>query len=104
MRAKNIIGILKIFLELSAGKRGDSSDSGYDYSQPSESESSHNSIVLEMEDDSTSLSQASLDERLEASEKNVPIPFLSDLEGKLYLTKYVRTISARIIIIIIHVQ
>ncbi len=44
--------------------------------------------MLEMEDDSMSLSQASLDERLEASEKNDP-----DLEGKLYLTECVRVLE-----------
>ena len=43
-----------------------------------------------MEDDSTSPSQAALDEQLEANEKNGPIPFLSGaLEGKLYLTECV---------------
>ena len=78
---------------MSADKQEESNDSGCDYSQQSEFESSENSVALEMEDDSTSLSQAALDELLEASEKNVPIPYLSgDLEGKLYLTECVRTI------------
>ena len=95
MRAKkiNIIGILKVFVQhnkygqLSADEQRESHDSGYDYSQLSELESSKNSVALEMEEDSTSLSQATLDEQLEASEKNAPILLSGDLEGKLYLTE-----------------
>ena len=71
-----------IFLELSADKQVESSDSGYDCSQQSESESSESSVALEMEDDSMSLSQAALDEPHKSNE-NCPIPFLSDLGGKL---------------------
>ena len=100
-----IIGPLKIFVQhnkynisfrLSADKQGESSDPGYDCSQQSESESSENGIVLEMEDDPTSRSQVSLDEQLEGSEMNAPIPFLSgDLEGKLYLTECVKAIITK---------
>ena len=61
-----------------------------DYSD-SQLESSDSSIVLEMEDDSMSLSQASSDEQLEAYE-NGPIFLSRDLEGKLYLTECVRAI------------
>ena len=49
--------------------------------------------MFEMEDNSTSLSQASSDERLEAYEiENGPIFLSGDLEGKLYLTECVRAI------------
>ena len=73
-----------MFLELSADKQGESSDSGYDYSQQSELESSENIVVLEMEDDPMSISQAALDDQLKVSEMNGPIPLSGDLEGKLY--------------------
>ena len=64
---------------------GNSSDSGYSGSRRSESDSSGSSVALEMEDNSTNLSQASSEEHSEASEKLRPtlIPLSGDLEGKL---------------------
>ena len=66
---------------------GGNSDSGYSSSRQSESDSGGSSVALEMEDNSTNLSQASSEEHSEPSEKLRPtfIPLSGDLEGKLLM-------------------
>jgi hypothetical protein len=73
--------------ESSDHEEGGNSDSGSGCSQQSESESSGSCVVLEIEDDSTKLSQASSEEHSEASEEIRPshISLLGDLTGKLLL-------------------
>ena len=61
--------------------QGESSDPGYGCSQLSESESSDNCIVLEMEDDSTKFSQASSKENRLALNLNISLS--ENLEGKI---------------------
>ena len=69
-------------------EREGNSDSDYSGSQL---ESRNTSVLLEMEDDSSNISQTSSEELHEASEKNRSTlnPLSENLKGKLYLLLYV---------------
>lgn len=68
-------------------EQGGCSDSGYSGSQQSEIESSDNGAMIESDENSTKLSQASSEEHSEVSGKNISfnICLAENLEGKQFL-------------------